>query len=108
MVARTLSAQRPLTGSDGRVHLAYEVRLSNMTSQSATINGLDVVDQDGDVVERVTDEQISSWVRVSGNPEGGTTLDPARACAVARCEGGTRQRAREHEPCGRRAPCGSP
>lgn len=41
---RVLNAPVPVKGSDGRMHLVYELELSNFTGASLGINGLDVID----------------------------------------------------------------
>ncbi len=50
LVAEVLSDVRPVAGSDGKVHLVYELRLANPTDSAIRIEDIDVLDQETDTV----------------------------------------------------------
>ncbi|MFS0732329.1 M23 family metallopeptidase [Microbacterium sp. 1P10UB] len=82
LVAQVLSEPRGVPSTDGRVHVAYELHLSNMTSQSATIQRIDVRDQNDDSVETLDGDEIDSWVRILGASSPGRTVGPGQGALV--------------------------
>lgn len=56
----------PVPGTDGKTHLAYEVRLSNMLGQEVTLNSIDVVSGDRTLLS-LSGDQLGYWTRVVGN-----------------------------------------
>jgi Peptidase family M23 len=44
LTASTLNTPSPVTGTDGKIHLAYELVLSNLTATTVRLDELDVVD----------------------------------------------------------------
>ncbi|MGP3536502.1 M23 family metallopeptidase [Microbacterium sp. RD1] len=82
VIARVLSVPRGVPTTDGRVHIAYELALSNVTSQTATIESIDVLDGSGSSLERLDGDAIVPWVAVSGAPEPGRVLGPGQGALV--------------------------
>jgi hypothetical protein len=91
-VAVTTETFTPIVGSvlaepdiapstDGRVHLAYELLLSNVLSQDVT---LDAVTVHGDGAELLTlaGDALTPWVRVYGGEPGSHVLGPGQQALV--------------------------
>lgn len=82
LLARTLSAPVPVPATDGKVHLAYELLLSNVLNQDITLTSLDVLAGDRKLLSQNAD-QLRLWTRVLG--EGATPtvrIGPAQTAAV--------------------------
>lgn len=76
VVADVVAAPIPVTGSDGRVHLVYELRLTNTGSQPATITSLQVKG-DGRTLVDLSGEALTPWFQaLGGGPRTGTVLTP--------------------------------
>ncbi|MEP7270086.1 MAG: M23 family metallopeptidase [Acidobacteriota bacterium] len=72
----------PVKGTDGKIHLAYELLATNLTSHAVRINGIEVVDPDRNNqpvgVDRVVsfkDEDVTGMARVFGGPATFTSTD---------------------------------
>ena len=59
VVASTLAAPQPVTGSDGRTHLAYELQLVNRTSATVTVRRVEAL-AGGRVAERLTGKGLAA------------------------------------------------
>jgi murein DD-endopeptidase MepM/ murein hydrolase activator NlpD len=72
LAVRTFSKPRPVLGTDGRQHLAYELQLTNITAATLSVERVRVLDPSrGDrVVEELSEEQLASKLIVFGNPTG--------------------------------------
>ena len=76
VVADVVAAPIPVTGSDGRVHLVYELRLTNTGSQPATITSLQVKG-DGRTLVDFSGDALTPWFQaLGGGPKTGTVLAP--------------------------------
>ncbi len=82
VIARVLSTPRPVPATDGLVHLAYELYLSNVTTQTATIESIDVLDGKGQSLERLDGDEVVPWVHVSGTTEPGRVIGPGQGALV--------------------------
>lgn len=78
VIGRVLSTPRGVPATDGRVHVAYELYLSNVTTQTATIEAVDVLDQDGESLLRLDGDQVVPWVSVSGATAPGRVIGPGQ------------------------------
>ena len=78
VVADVVAAPIPVTGSDGRVHLVYELRLTNTGSQPATITSLQVKG-DGRTLVDLSGDALTPWFQaLGGGPKTGTVLAPGQ------------------------------
>ncbi|MFE5706457.1 M23 family metallopeptidase [Rhodococcus koreensis] len=78
VVADVVAAPIPVTGSDGRVHLAYELRLTNTGSQPATIASLQVKG-DGRTLVDLSGDALTPWFQaLGGGPKAGNVLAPGQ------------------------------
>lgn len=82
VIGRVLSTPRALPSTDGRVHIAYELHLSNVTSQTATIEAIDVLDEGGQSLSRLDGDALLPWVVVSGTAPPGRVLGPGQGALV--------------------------
>ncbi|MBC2639325.1 MULTISPECIES: M23 family metallopeptidase [unclassified Rhodococcus (in: high G+C Gram-positive bacteria)] len=78
VVADVVAAPIPVTGSDGLVHLAYELRLTNTGSQPATIASFQVTG-DGRTLVDLSGDALMPWFQaLGGGPKTGTVLAPGQ------------------------------
>ena len=68
----TFSKPRPVVGTDGRQHLAYELQLTNITGANLSVERVRVLDpsRGGWVVEKLSGEKLASKLIVFGSPTG--------------------------------------
>lgn len=65
VLAEVLSAPIPVPATDGRIHLAYELLLTNVSDQSVTIDSLSVRTGDRALLTLAGD-QLAYWTRLTG------------------------------------------
>jgi hypothetical protein len=81
LVADVIAAPVPVPATDGKVHLAYELRLTNVLPHSVTLTALTVLDRDVALLN-LAGEQLAHWTRVLGNSATTTTIGPAQSAAI--------------------------
>jgi hypothetical protein len=81
VTASALAAPVPVPTSDGRVHLAYELQLTNTLSQPATIAGLEVLG-DGRSLLRLDGDGLAPWIKPFGADLGTRVLQPGQGALV--------------------------
>ena len=81
MVASVLSAPVPVPATDGKVHLAYEVQLTNVLAQDVTLTSLVVLDRDVALLN-LSGDQLANWTRIIGTPVPTTKIGPAQTAVV--------------------------
>ena len=81
VVANVLAAPVPVPATDGRVHLAYEVELTNVLAQEVTLTSLIVLDRDVSLLNLSGDE-LANWTRIIGTPVPTTKIGPAQTAVV--------------------------
>jgi len=81
LIGSVLAAPVPVPASDGKVHLAYEVQLTNVLAQEVTLASLAVLDRDVSLL-KLTGEQLAGRTRVVGNPTPTTKIGPAQNAVV--------------------------
>lgn len=77
VVGRVLAAPIPVPATDGKVHLAYELVLTNTLPQDVTLTGVDVRGGDRTLLS-LPGERLTYWTRLAGNPVPTTKLGPAQ------------------------------
>jgi hypothetical protein len=80
-LANVLAAPIPLPATDGKVHLAYEMQLTNVLNQAVTLTSVDVRAGDKSLLN-LTGDRLAYWTRVLGNTTPTTTVGPAQSAAV--------------------------
>lgn len=81
VAASVLAAPVPVPASDGRVHLAYELTLSNTLSQQATVDGVEVLG-DGRPLLRLDGDALAPWIKPFGADLGTRVLQPGQGGLV--------------------------
>jgi Peptidase family M23 len=81
LIGSVIASPIPVPATDGKVHLAYELLLTNVLNQELTLTSLDVRASDHALLNLAGD-RLAYWTRVLGNPEPTTKLGPAQAATV--------------------------
>jgi Peptidase family M23 len=81
LLASVVAAPVPVPATDGKVHLAYELHLTNVLNQELTLTSVDVRAAD-ETVLRLDGDRLAYWTRTLGNPTPTTNLGPAQSAAV--------------------------
>jgi len=72
----------PVATTDGRDHLAYELKLTNVLGQAVTVTSVAAVTADKTLLT-LTGDELSHWTRVLGDPNTPTTtLGPGQSALV--------------------------
>jgi len=75
-----ISTPNPVLGADGRVHLAYELFVTNPSKQFVTLDKVEAVDPDGRPIYGLDGDALGAMV--SAYAGGGRTLPPGGSAAV--------------------------
>ena len=81
LLASVIAPPIPVPATDGKVHLAYELLLTNVLNQELTLTSVDVRASDHSLLNLAGD-RLAYWTRVFGTPKPTTKLGPAQAAAV--------------------------
>jgi hypothetical protein len=81
LLASVIAPPIPVPATDGKIHLAYELLLTNVLNQELTLTSLDVRADDHSLLN-LTGDRLGYWTRVLGNPKPTTQLGPGQAAAV--------------------------
>jgi hypothetical protein len=73
VAASVLAAPIPVPATDGQVHLAYELQVTNILSSPATINAVEVLG-DGRSLLRLEGDALSEWTKPFGGDPGDREL----------------------------------
>ena len=81
LLANVIAAPIPVPTSDGKIHLAYELQVTNALSQEVTLTSVTVLDRDVALLN-LSAEQLPYWTRVIGTSTPTTKLGPAQSAIV--------------------------
>ncbi len=81
VVADVLAEPVAVPATDGKVHLAYEVQLTNVLAQEVTLTSLVVLDRDVALLN-LSGDQLAYWTRIVGTPTPTTKIGPAQTAVV--------------------------
>lgn len=81
VVGRVLAAPIPVSATDGKVHLAYELALTNTLDQNVTLTSVEVRAGDETLLS-VPADRLAYWTRIVGTPTPTTLLGPAQTAFV--------------------------
>jgi hypothetical protein len=81
LLASVIAPPIPVPATDDKVHLAYELLLTNVLNQELTLTSLDVRASDNTLLNLAGD-RLADWMRVFGNPMPTRKLGPAQSAAV--------------------------
>ncbi len=97
LIQTVMSTPRWFDGADGRVHLVYELELTNGFPVAVTLKSVSVRDvARGRVLERVAGARLVSSMSLLATPSMATTTVPASGigvvCSTSRCATAARSR----------------
>ncbi|OAN28120.1 M23 family metallopeptidase, partial [Mycolicibacterium iranicum] len=81
LVGRVLAAPIPVPATDGKVHLAYELVVTNTLAQDVTLTSVEVRSGDNTLLTLPRD-RLQYWTRVLGNPTPTTVIGAAQTATV--------------------------
>lgn len=81
LLANVIAAPIAVPATDGKVHLAYELQLTNVLDQEVTLSSVDVRAGDRTLLHLAGDG-LAHWTRVLGNPTPTTKFGPAQSAVV--------------------------
>jgi hypothetical protein len=81
ILAEVIAAPVPVPATDGKVHLAYELKVTNVLGQDVTVSSVAVKAGDRTLLSLAGD-QLAYWMRPFGNPAPTTKLGPAQSGIV--------------------------
>ncbi len=81
VVADVVAAPIPVPGTDGKVHLAYELKLTNVLDQEITLTSIGVRAGDQTYLE-LSGDRLPYWTRVIGSGSPTDKLGPAQTALV--------------------------
>ena len=69
IIVRPIAAPHPLLGTDNRVHLAYELLVSNASGMFLTVDKVEAVDPSGKVLRAIDGDHLAAMtMQYSGSP----------------------------------------
>ncbi len=81
VVADVVAAPVPVPGTDGKVHLAYELKLTNILDQEVTLTSVGVRAGDQTLLD-LSGDRLPYWTRIIGSPSPTAKLGPAQTAIV--------------------------
>jgi hypothetical protein len=81
LLADVVSEPVPVRATDGRDHLAYELRLTNALAQDVTLTSVAALAADTTLLS-LTGDQLGYWTRILGNPTPTTKIGPGQSALV--------------------------
>jgi hypothetical protein len=81
LLAEVLAPPIPVAATDGKVHLAYELKLTNAVGQDVTVSSVTVKAGDRTLLSLAGD-QLAYWTRILGSKEPTTKMGPAQSAIV--------------------------
>jgi hypothetical protein len=81
VLATAVAAPMPVPATDGKIHLAYELQLTNILDREVTLTSVDVRSADRTVLN-LSGDRLAYWTRVLGSHSPTTKLGPAQSAAI--------------------------
>jgi hypothetical protein len=81
LLASVIASPIPVPATDDKVHLAYELLLTNVVNQELTLTSLDVRASDK-TLPNLAGDRLANWTRVFGNSTPTRKLGHAQSAAV--------------------------
>jgi hypothetical protein len=81
LLASIIASPIPVPAADDKVHLAYELLLTNVVNQELTLTSLDVRASDK-TLPNLAGDRLANWTRVFGNSTPTRKLGHAQSAAV--------------------------
>jgi Peptidase family M23 len=80
VLAEVIAAPIPVPGTDDKVHLAYELKLTNTLDQEVTLTSVEVRTGNQTLLN-LSGDRLSHWTRVIGTPTPTAKLGPSKSAA---------------------------
>jgi hypothetical protein len=81
VLASVIAAPIPVPATDGKIHLAYELQLTNAMPQDVTLTSVAAIGN-GQTLLRLTGDDIGHWTRIIGTTTPTTKLGPGQTGLV--------------------------
>lgn len=81
LIAYDLGGPEPAPSTDGRIHLAYELMLTNVLSQPARLDAIEVLGGDRTLLT-LTGDELNAWIRLVGGPPAQRTVGDGQSMLV--------------------------
>ncbi|MCT7658905.1 M23 family metallopeptidase [Mycobacterium deserti] len=81
LIAEAVAAPVAVPATDGKTHLAYELRLTNVMSHDVTLTSVTVTDRDI-VLLNLAGDRLTPWTRVLGTPTPARKIGAAQTAIV--------------------------
>jgi hypothetical protein len=81
VIANVVSAPVPVAATDGKVHLVYELQLTNVLHHNLLLTSVSVLDRDVALLD-LSGDRLTHWTRLLGSPSHTTLLGPAQTAVV--------------------------
>ena len=81
VIAEAVAEPIPVPATDGKTHLAYEIRVTNVTADELTLTSLTVLDRDVALLN-LAGAELVQWTRVLGTPTPTATLGSGQSAVV--------------------------
>ncbi|MDR3659711.1 MAG: M23 family metallopeptidase [Mycobacterium sp.] len=82
VLADVLAAPIPVPATDGRVHLAYELLLTNSAPEPVTVDSVAVMGTSGPALLQLSGAGLAYWTRTMGGRASTTALGPGQRAMV--------------------------
>jgi hypothetical protein len=84
LVGHVIAEPTPVLGADNRIHLVYELLLTNMFDAPATLDAVEVLNESrgGALISRLDGPALASMTRPMGSRKTNTTLGPGQSGVV--------------------------
>ncbi|WP_370647176.1 M23 family metallopeptidase [Mycobacterium sp. IDR2000157661] len=81
LIAEAVTEPIPVPATDGKTHLVYEIRLTNVMAEDVTLRSLTVLDRDTALLSLSGDE-LTDWTRLLGTATPTAKIGPAQSAAI--------------------------
>src|ERR1700692_338646 len=81
IVGSVLASPMPVAATDGKTHLAYELVLTNTSSQDVTVTSVAAV-SGGRTLLSLSGNGLAYWMRTVGTPAPTATIGPAQTALI--------------------------
>lgn len=81
VIGSVIAPPVPVPATDGKVHLVYELQLTNVVGHELTLTSATVLDRDVSLLN-LTGDQLAHWTKVLGNPAPTDKIGPGQAAVV--------------------------
>lgn len=81
LIGSVIAAPIPVASTDGKVHLAYELQLTNAVGQEVTLTSVAALADDKTLLT-LSGDGLAYWTRVLGNPNPTRTIGPGQSALL--------------------------